>query len=62
MDKGAGDVGHRIAIDQQQVGTCSRCDTPSVGESEALLTTCERQQNWLKRSACPLNSGKSGCC
>ena len=19
-------------------------------------------QNWLKRSACPLNSGKSGCC
>ena len=38
MDKGAGDVGHRIAIDQQQVGTCSHCDTPSVGESEALLT------------------------
>jgi hypothetical protein len=41
MDKGAGDVGHRIAIDQQQVGTCSRCDTPSVGESEALLTIWE---------------------
>ena len=38
MDKGAGDVSHRIAIDQRQVGTCSRCDTPSIGESEALLT------------------------
>ena len=41
MDKGAGNVGHRIAIDPQQVGTCSRCETPSVGESEALLTIWE---------------------
>jgi hypothetical protein len=44
MDKGTGDVGHRIAIDQQQVGTCSRCDTPSVGESEALLTIWEGKE------------------